>query len=149
VARSGGSGRVRYRLQYRHTVRTRISTIITIGISLTGLRGTQLVNSIRYTLVNNATEYRNIIGGLQYLAYTRLIFLMQLIMSASFFRHHVTLIGLLSSAFCAIFGLLLLVDCIFVLHRLVRSLHSLMQTGLAVQMIGDPWGDMLSTLVLT
>jgi hypothetical protein len=63
-------------------------------------------------------------------------------MSTSFFRHHVTPIGLLSSAFCTIFGLLLLMDCIFILHRLVRSLHSLMQTGLAVQMIGDPRGDM-------
>jgi hypothetical protein len=53
VARSRGSGRVRYRLQYRHTVRTRISTIITIGPSLTGLRGTQLTGSISYTLVNS------------------------------------------------------------------------------------------------
>jgi hypothetical protein len=51
VARSRGSGRVRYRLQYRHTVRTHISTSITIGPSLTGLRGTQLTGSIIYTLV--------------------------------------------------------------------------------------------------
>jgi hypothetical protein len=37
-------------------VRTRISTIITIGHSLTGLRGTQLVGSISYTLVNNSSN---------------------------------------------------------------------------------------------
>jgi hypothetical protein len=46
-------GRVRYRLQYRYTIRTRISTIITIGPSLTGLMGTQLTGSISYTLVNS------------------------------------------------------------------------------------------------
>jgi hypothetical protein len=53
MARSRGSGRVRYRLQYQHTVRTHISTIITFGPSLTGLRGTQLMGSISYTLVSN------------------------------------------------------------------------------------------------
>jgi hypothetical protein len=40
-------------LQYRHTVRTRISTSITIGPSLTGLRGTQLMGSIIYTLISS------------------------------------------------------------------------------------------------
>jgi hypothetical protein len=52
MARSRGSGRVRYRLQYRHTVRTRILTIITIGPNLTGLRGTRQTGSINYTLVS-------------------------------------------------------------------------------------------------
>jgi hypothetical protein len=56
VARSRGLGRIRYRLQYRHTVRTRISTSITIGPSLTGLRGTQLTGSIIYTLVNSRLD---------------------------------------------------------------------------------------------
>jgi hypothetical protein len=37
---SRGSGGIWHRLQYRHTVRTRISTSITIGPSLMGLRGT-------------------------------------------------------------------------------------------------------------
>jgi hypothetical protein len=42
-------------------VRTRISTIITIGPSLTGLRGTQLAGSISYTLISyNATNYNEI-----------------------------------------------------------------------------------------
>jgi hypothetical protein len=53
VARSRGLGRFRYRLQYRRMVRTRISTIITIGPSLTGLRGTQLMGSIIYTLISS------------------------------------------------------------------------------------------------
>jgi hypothetical protein len=52
VARSQGSGGIRYRLQYRHTTWTRISTSVTIGPSLTGLRGTQLTDSIIYTLVS-------------------------------------------------------------------------------------------------
>jgi hypothetical protein len=52
MARSRGSGGIRHRLQYRHTVRTRILTSITIGPSLTGLRGTQLTGSIIYTLVS-------------------------------------------------------------------------------------------------
>jgi hypothetical protein len=43
-------------LQYRHTVRTRISTSITIGPSLMGLRGTQLTGSIIYTLVRLVPE---------------------------------------------------------------------------------------------
>jgi histone deacetylase 1/2 len=47
-------------------VRTRISTIITIEPSLTGLRGTQLTGSISYTLVN-----RSIVGALQYITLTR------------------------------------------------------------------------------
>jgi hypothetical protein len=51
--RSPGSGRVWYILQYRHTVRTRISTTITIGPSLTGLEGTQLTGSIIYILVSS------------------------------------------------------------------------------------------------
>jgi hypothetical protein len=55
MARSRESGGIRYRLQYRHTVRTRISTIITTGPSLTGLRGTQLTGSIIYTLVRERT----------------------------------------------------------------------------------------------
>jgi hypothetical protein len=52
MARSQGSEGVRYRLQYRHTVRTCISTSVTIGPSLAGLRGTQLTGSIIYTLVS-------------------------------------------------------------------------------------------------
>jgi hypothetical protein len=40
-------------------VRTRISTIITSGPSLTGLRGTQLVNSISYTLVTDDTSTKH------------------------------------------------------------------------------------------
>jgi hypothetical protein len=48
--------RVRYRLQYRHTVKTSISTIITIGPSLTGLKGTQLTGSIIYTLVTTLLQ---------------------------------------------------------------------------------------------
>jgi hypothetical protein len=64
VARSRGSCRVRYRLQHRHTVRTHISTIITIGPSLTGLRGTQLAGSIIYTLVRVYTQkYSAIASG--------------------------------------------------------------------------------------
>jgi hypothetical protein len=56
VARSQGSGGIRYRLQYRYTTRTRISTNITIGPSLTGIRGTQLTGSIIYTLVKSSHE---------------------------------------------------------------------------------------------
>jgi hypothetical protein len=48
----------RYRLQYQHTVRTHISTNITIGPSLTGLRGTQLMGSIIYTLVTGRVHRR-------------------------------------------------------------------------------------------
>jgi hypothetical protein len=58
MVRSRGSGGIRYRLQYRYTVRTRISIIITIGPSLTGLRGTQLASSISYTLVSNLQVYK-------------------------------------------------------------------------------------------
>jgi hypothetical protein len=57
MARSRGSGGIRYRLQYWHMVRTRISIIITIGPSLTGLRGTQLAGSISYTLVTDPISF--------------------------------------------------------------------------------------------
>jgi hypothetical protein len=43
-------------LEDQHTVRTRILTIITIGPSLTGLRGTQLAGSIIYTLATCGTR---------------------------------------------------------------------------------------------
>jgi hypothetical protein len=56
VARSQGSGGIRYRLQYRYTTWTHISTSITIGPSLTGLRGTQLSGSIIYTLVSSPRD---------------------------------------------------------------------------------------------
>jgi hypothetical protein len=52
MARAQGSGGIRHRLQNRHTVRTHISTSITIRPSFTGLRGTQLTGSIIYTLVS-------------------------------------------------------------------------------------------------
>jgi hypothetical protein len=56
MARSRGSGGIRHRLQYRHTTWTRISTNITIGPSLTGLRGTRLMGSIIYTLVSSPRD---------------------------------------------------------------------------------------------
>jgi hypothetical protein len=56
MARSRGSGGIRYRLQYRHTTWTRISTSITTGPSLTGLRGNQLMGSIIYTLVSSPRD---------------------------------------------------------------------------------------------
>jgi hypothetical protein len=70
MARSRGSGGIRHRLQYRHTVRTRISTSITIGPSLTGLRGTQLTGSIIYTLVRKKAEVGFCHGchGMQFLS---------------------------------------------------------------------------------
>jgi hypothetical protein len=49
---SQGSGGFRYRLQYRYTVWTRIS----ISVSLTGLRGTQLSGPIIYTLVSSPRD---------------------------------------------------------------------------------------------
>jgi hypothetical protein len=51
AARSQGTWVVRYILQHRYTTWTRISTRITLGPSLTGLRGTQVTGSIIYTLV--------------------------------------------------------------------------------------------------
>jgi hypothetical protein len=56
VARSQGAGGIRYRLQYRYTTWTRILTNITIGLSLTILRGTQLTGSIIYTLVSSPRD---------------------------------------------------------------------------------------------
>jgi hypothetical protein len=56
MARFRGSGGIRYRLQYRHTTWTHILTSITIGPSLTGLRGTQLMGSIIYTLVSSPCD---------------------------------------------------------------------------------------------
>jgi hypothetical protein len=53
---SQGSGGVRHRLQYRYTTWTRISTSITHGPSLMGLRGTQLTGSIIYTLVSSPRD---------------------------------------------------------------------------------------------
>jgi hypothetical protein len=51
MTRSRGSGRVRYRLHTSTYGNNSYSTIITIGPSLTGLRGTRLTGSINYTLV--------------------------------------------------------------------------------------------------
>jgi hypothetical protein len=56
VARSRGSGRVQYRLQISTYGNNSYSTIITIGPSITGLRGTQLMGSINYTLVSGRTQ---------------------------------------------------------------------------------------------
>jgi hypothetical protein len=56
MARSQGLGGIRYRLQYRDTTWTRISTNITTGPGLTGLRGTQLMGSIIYTLVSSPRD---------------------------------------------------------------------------------------------
>jgi hypothetical protein len=51
VARSQGTGGVRYILQHWYTTLTHILTRITLGPSLMGLRGTQVTCSIIYTLV--------------------------------------------------------------------------------------------------
>jgi hypothetical protein len=56
MAKSQGSGGIRYRLQYRHTIWTRILTSITVRPNLTGLRGTQLTGSIIYTLVSSPRD---------------------------------------------------------------------------------------------
>jgi hypothetical protein len=53
MARSRGSGRVRYRLQISTYGNNSYSTMITIGPNTTGLRGTQLTSSISYTLVSS------------------------------------------------------------------------------------------------
>jgi hypothetical protein len=53
MARSRGSGGIRHRLQYQHTTWIRIPSSITIGLSLMGLRGTQLTGSIIHTLVSS------------------------------------------------------------------------------------------------
>jgi hypothetical protein len=58
VARSQGSGRVRYRLHISTYGNDSYSTIITIGPSLMGLRGTQLTGSIIYTLVTDNPRCR-------------------------------------------------------------------------------------------
>jgi hypothetical protein len=52
---------------------------------------------------DDATEYRSIVGGLQYLPSLGLMSPMQLIVSVSIFMHHGILIGLLLSASCAMF----------------------------------------------
>jgi hypothetical protein len=56
MARSQGTGGIRYVLQYQHTTWTRILTWITLGPSLTGLRSTQLTGSIIYTLVSSPRD---------------------------------------------------------------------------------------------
>jgi hypothetical protein len=57
VARSQGTGGIRYVLQYRYTTRTRISTWITLEPNVAGLRGTQLAGSVIYTLVTISSSF--------------------------------------------------------------------------------------------
>jgi hypothetical protein len=56
-------GGVRHRLEYRYTTWTRISTKITLGPSLTGLKGTQLAGSIIYTLVSSPRDSTRIVDS--------------------------------------------------------------------------------------
>jgi hypothetical protein len=63
MARSRGSGRVRYRLQISTYGNNSYSTIITIGPSTTGLRGTQLTGSIIYTLVSSPWDSTRIVDS--------------------------------------------------------------------------------------
>jgi hypothetical protein len=61
--RSQGTGGVRYILQHRYTTWTRISTMITLGPSLTGLRDTQVTGSIIYTLVSSPRDSIRIVDS--------------------------------------------------------------------------------------
>jgi hypothetical protein len=67
MARPRGSGRVRYRLHISIYGRNSYSTIITIGPSLTGLRGTQPMGSISYTHVNHTVYDHTSSHGLPHL----------------------------------------------------------------------------------
>jgi hypothetical protein len=53
-----GTDRVQYKLQHPYTIQTHISTMTTPGPGLTGLRGTQIMGSISYTLVNRRSGYQ-------------------------------------------------------------------------------------------
>jgi hypothetical protein len=88
-----------------------------------------------------APQYRNLGGGLQYLTITRpdLSFVVNKVCT---FLNLVLLIWPLSSAFCVMCATLWIVVCIFNL-QLRLFCHSLMLIRQAVWMIGDPRGDML------
>jgi hypothetical protein len=73
MARSQGLGRVRYRLQVSTYGDNSYLTIITIGPSLTGPRGTQLTGSTSYTLVTyqkNLGDHLNFSTSYQYMCKT-------------------------------------------------------------------------------
>jgi hypothetical protein len=61
VARSQGTGRVRYILQYVYTTWTHTLTMNILGPSLTDLRGTQVMRSISYTLVSSPQDSTRIV----------------------------------------------------------------------------------------
>jgi hypothetical protein len=63
VARSQGSGGVRYILQHRYTIWPCISTRITLGPSLTGFWVTQIMGSIIYTLVSSPRDSTRIVDS--------------------------------------------------------------------------------------
>jgi hypothetical protein len=56
-------GGVRYILQHRYMTWTRISTRITLGPNLAGLRGNQVMGSIIYTLVSSPRDSTRIIDS--------------------------------------------------------------------------------------
>jgi hypothetical protein len=97
----------------------------------------------------DATMYRNIVGGLQYILHTRpdLSFVVNKV--CQFLHAPAARIGLLSSEFYAISSTLSLMVCIYGLLPPASCLPFLMPTGLVVLRIGDPRGDMPSIMVLT
>jgi hypothetical protein len=90
------------------------------------------------------SEYRNIVGGLQYLTITRPDVSYDVNKVCQYLHCQYVFMCLLLSVFCAIFVILLHTVFIFGLFLLLLFL---MLTGLVVSMIGDPRGDMQYSLV--
>jgi hypothetical protein len=75
---------------------------------------------------DDATKYRSIIGGLQYFAYTRPDISYAVNRVCQFLQTPRDTHWSAIKRILRYLGTLQLMDCIFVLHRLVRSLQSLM-----------------------
>jgi hypothetical protein len=63
VATSQETGRVQYKLQHPYMIQTRILTMTMPGPGLMGLRGTQIMGSISYTLVSSPRDSTRIIDS--------------------------------------------------------------------------------------
>jgi hypothetical protein len=117
----------------------------------TPMSSTETLSAIDGTLLSadDATEYRSIVGGLQYLTITQPDVSYAVNRVCEYLHAPLDAHGLLLSASCAMFVPLSYMVFTYGRHPLACSQPSVMRIGLVAQMTDDQWGAMQSSSVLT
>jgi hypothetical protein len=129
----------------------RCAGLLECKAATTSMSSTETLSATDGTLLyaDDATKYRSIVGGLQYLTITRPDVSYAVNRVCQYLHAHGMLIGLLLSASCAMFVPLSHMVFTYDRHPLACFWPSVMRIGLVTQMTSDQREAMQSSSVLT